>query len=116
MFESYFNYVTEVSKTSLVVSFDLLFFAICIFLLGFLGFINSHDFLSILINIELIMIGINFFLVLLSLNWNDYNGQVYAIIFLALTAAETAVGLGILILLYKTKGSIQFTEFSNLRG
>lgn len=40
----------------------------------------------------------------------------YALCFLAITAAETAIGLGILILLYRVKGKIAFDEFSTLRG
>ena len=47
--------------------------------------------------------------------WGDYRGQVYALCFLAITAAETAIGLGILILLYRTKGEIVFDEFSTLK-
>jgi len=62
------------------------------------------------------MLGINFHLITSSIVWCDYYGQVYALCFLAITAAETAVGLGILILLYRTKGVIAFDEFSTLKG
>jgi NADH:ubiquinone oxidoreductase subunit K len=44
------------------------------------------------------------------------NLLVYALCFLAITAAETAVGLGILVLLYRTKGKVIFDEFSTLKG
>jgi len=62
------------------------------------------------------MLGINFHLITSAILWGDYSGQVYALCFLAITAAETAVGLGILILLYRTKGKITFDEFATLRG
>lgn len=87
-----------------------------IFLFGIIGFIESREFLSILINTEIMMLGINFHLITSAIVWGDYYGQVYALCFLAITAAETAVGLGILILLYRTKGIITFDEQSTLRG
>jgi NADH-quinone oxidoreductase subunit K len=62
------------------------------------------------------MLGINFHLITSAVMWGDYRGQVYALCFLAITAAETAIGLGILILLYRVKGKISFDEFSTLRG
>jgi NADH-quinone oxidoreductase subunit K len=89
---------------------------VCIFLIGFIGFLESREFLSVLINTELMMLGINFYLITVSIVIGDFYGQVYALCFLAVTAAETAVGLGILILLYRSKGKITFTELSTLKG
>jgi len=101
---------------SLIFVYDLLPLAICIFLIGFIGFIESRNFLVLLINTELMMLGINFYLITLSLLYGNYDGQVYALSFLAVTAAETAIGLGLLILLYRSKGQITFTELSTLKG
>jgi NADH-quinone oxidoreductase subunit K len=90
--------------------------AACIFLVGLVGFLESREFLSMLINVEVMMLGMNFYLITSSLVWGDYYGQVYALCFLAVTAAETAIGLGLLILLYRAKGRITFTELSTLKG
>jgi len=95
---------------------ELLPLATAIFLFGLIGFIESQEFLSVLINTEIMMLGINFHLITTSILWGDYYGQIYALCFLAITAAETAVGLGILILLYRTKGEIIFDERSTLKG
>jgi len=95
---------------------ELLPLATSIFLFGLIGFIESREFLSILICTEIMMLGANFHLITSAVLWGDYYGQVYALCFLAITAAETAVGLGILILLYRTKGQISFDEFSTLKG
>jgi len=95
---------------------ELLPLTIAIFLIGLIGFLESREFLSVLINTEIMMLGINFNLITNSILWGDYFGQIYALCFLAITAAETAVGLGILILLYRTKGKITFDEFSTLKG
>jgi len=101
---------------SLKFSHELIPLTVAIFLIGFIGFLESREFLSILINTEIMMLAINFNLITNSLIWGDYYGQVYALCFLAITAAETAIGLGILILLYRTKGKITFDEFSTLKG
>jgi NADH-quinone oxidoreductase subunit K len=101
---------------NLAFSHELLPFAVCIFLIGLSGFLESREFLSILVNTEIMMLGANFHLITSSLVYGDYVGQVYALCFLAITAAETAIGLGILILLYRVKGKISFDEFSTLRG
>lgn len=102
--------------TNLYFEHELIPLAIAIFLIGLAGFLESREFLSLLVNTEVMMLGINFHLITSSIIWGDYRGQVYALCFLAITAAETAVGLGILILLYRVKGKISFDELSTLRG
>jgi len=95
---------------------ELEILATSVFLTGLIAFLESREFLSLLVNVEVMMLGINFRLITDSLILADYKGQVYALSFLAITAAETAVGLGILIMLYRTKGKITFDEFSTLKG
>jgi len=99
-----------------IYSYELLAVAICVFSVGFVGFLESHEFLSLLVSIEIIMLGINFYIITCSMITGDYFGQLYAICFLAVTAAETAIGLGVLILLYRAKGQISFKELSTLKG
>ena len=106
----------EEAATLLTFSHDLLPLAVCIFLIGLVGFIESRDFLTLLVSTELMMLGINFYLITLSVLSGSYAGQVYALCFLAITAAETAIGLGLLILLYRSKGQITFAELSSNRG
>lgn len=57
----------SVLYSKLAYSHELLPLAFCLFLIGFLGFLESREFLSILINTEIIMLGLNFYLVTLSL-------------------------------------------------
>lgn len=116
-----FNEWVESEKVSalyskLVFVHELLPLALCLFLIGFLGFLESREFLSMLINTEIVMLGLNLYLITLSLHWGDYFGQLFAICILAITAAETAIGLGLLVLLYRARGNILFTELSTLRG
>lgn len=101
---------------SLMYVYELFPLAICIFLIGLVGFVESRDFLTLLVNTELMMLGINFYLITTSIIYGSYEGQIYALCFLAVTAAETAIGLGLLILLYRSKGQITFTELSTLKN
>lgn len=101
---------------NLTYTYELFPLAACIFLVGFVGFIESRDFLTLLVNTELMMLGINFYLITTSIIYGSYEGQIYALCFLAVTAAETAIGLGLLILLYRSKGQITFTELSTLKN
>jgi len=97
-------------------TYELLPLAICVFLIGLIGFLESRDFLTLLVNTEIVMLGINFYLITLSLIAGTEIGQLYALCLLAVTAAETAVGLGLLILLYRSKGQITFVELTTLKG
>jgi NADH-quinone oxidoreductase subunit K len=74
--------------------------SVCLFLLGLIGLLESREFLSVLIFGELTMLGANFCMLTCSLIFGDPVGQAYVLCILAVTAAETAVGLGLLILLY----------------
>lgn len=87
---------------------ELVSIALGIVFVAFIGFVDSKDFLNILINAEIAMLGINFYLITASITWGDYQGQIYALCVLALTASETAVGLALLILLYRSRGSVRF--------
>ena len=97
-------------------TYELLPLAVCVFLIGLTGFLESQDFLTLLVNTELMMLGINFYLITCSILTGTFIGQMYALCFLAVTAAETAVGLGLLILFYRSKGQISFIELTTLRG
>lgn len=117
-----FNLLNQLSEESkytylnFTSTYELLPLAVCVFLIGLVGFLESRDFLTLLVNTELMMLGINFYLITCSILSGTFIGQMYALCFLAVTAAETAVGLGLLILLYRSKGQISFTELTTLRG
>jgi len=106
----------HINSNFMLFKHELLPLSIGIFIIGLVGFLESREFLFILINTEIIMLSLNFFLITNSLLWGDFLGQMYALCFLAVTAAETAIGLGLLILLYRSKGKISFTEESVLKG
>jgi NADH-quinone oxidoreductase subunit K len=89
---------------------ELIYIAAAVFLTGFVAFIESTNFLSVLVSVEIMMLGSNFYLIASSITAGDVLGQVYALCILSATAAETAIGLGILILLYRTRSNIGFNQ------
>ena len=88
-----------------------------IFTLGIIGiFLNRKNVIIILMSIELILLAVNINLVSFSIFFQNIIGQVFAIFILTVAAAETAIGLAIIVIYYKNKGSINVDEISSLRG
>jgi len=82
--------------------------AILVFLIGFLGLLESRDLLSFLISSEISLLGLNLYIITISFIHGDYLGQLYAVCVLALTAADSSVGLSLLVALYQHSGRVRF--------
>ncbi len=67
-------------------------------------------------SIELILLAVNINLVSFSIYLGDLTGQVFTLFILTVAAAEAAVGLAIIVIFYKNKGSINVEEISSLKG
>lgn len=88
-----------------------------IFLIGLSGMIyNRKNFLLTLLSIELMYLGITLSFIVIGSATADPKGQIYAIMILIIAAAESAVGLGLLIVLYRFGKSIDFTDYADLKG
>lgn len=88
-----------------------------LFLLGLTGIIfNYRNYLVTMFCIELMYLGITIAFIIVSNATLDFKGQIYAILLLILAAAESAMGLGILIVLYRFGESINFDNYQELRG
>lgn len=78
-----------------------------IFFLGVLGvLLNRRHFLAILVCIEMMLLSINMFFLLFSIQLDDIFGQIFAFFILTVAASESAIGLAIIILYYKNRGNI----------
>ena len=75
-------------------------------LIGALGVLTRRNIVVILMSIELILNAVNINLIAFSRHWNQVNGQVFAIFIITLAVAEAAVGLGILIALFRNKETV----------
>jgi len=91
--------------------------AAILFTLGVLGiFVNRKNVIVILMSIELILLAVNINLVAFSTHLNDIVGQVFALFVLTVAAAEAAIGLAILVVFYRNRGSIAVEDVNMMRG
>jgi NADH-quinone oxidoreductase subunit K len=91
--------------------------AAIIFTLGVIGiFLNRKNVIIILMSIELILLAVNINLVSFSVYLQDLVGQVFTMFILTVAAAEAAVGLAIIVIYYKNRGSINVEQVSSLKG
>jgi NADH-quinone oxidoreductase subunit K len=88
-----------------------------IFSIGIVGiFLNRKNVIIILMSIELILLAVNINLVSFSIYLQNLVGQVFTMFILTVAAAEAAVGLAIIVIYYKNKGSINVDQISSLKG
>jgi NADH-quinone oxidoreductase subunit K len=88
-----------------------------LFVLGVLGiFINRKNIIIILMAIELILLSVNINLVAFSVYLGDLSGQVFAMFVLTVAAGEAAIGLAILVIYFRGRGTIAVDDANRMRG
>ena len=88
-----------------------------IFTIGLVGvFLNRRNVIIILMSIELMLLAVNINLVSFSIYLQNLVGQIFTIFILTVAAAEAAIGLAIIVIYYKNKGSIDIKKISSLKG
>jgi NADH-quinone oxidoreductase subunit K len=91
--------------------------SICLFLIGTFGmFLSRKHVIIILISLELILLATNINFVIFSVFLDDILGQIYALLVLTVAAAESALGLAILIVYYRLRGGISIDLISLLKS
>ena len=94
-----------------------LILGVVIFSIGIIGiFLNRKNVIVILMSIELILLAVNINLVSFSIFINDLAGQVFAMFILTVAAAEAAIGLAIIVVYYRNKGTIRVEAINSLKG
>jgi NADH-quinone oxidoreductase subunit K len=86
-----------------------------LFLIGAMGVLTRRNIVIILMSIELILNAVNINLIAFSRYYGDVKGQIFAIFVIAIAVAEAAVGLGILIALFRNKGTVLADEVDLLK-
>nr|AUN28279.1 NADH dehydrogenase subunit 4L [Malassezia yamatoensis] len=88
--------------------------SITLFIIGILGFVlNRKNILVMIFSIEIMLLSITILVLISSCNFDDILGQTYAIYIILLAAAESAIGLGILVAYYRLRGSISLSDNVN---
>ena len=91
--------------------------AAILFTLGIAGIIlNRKNIIVILMSVELILLSVNINLVAFSTQLNDITGQVFALFVLTVAAAESAIGLAILVVFFRNRGTIQVEDVNVMKG
>ena len=84
---------------------------ISIFLTSVLGLIfNRRNLLITLITIELILLSLNLTFIIISIYGDDFYGQIFSLFILTIAAAESAIGLAIIIIYYNVRGKISIAQ------
>jgi len=88
-----------------------------LFALSVVGiFLNRRNLIVLLMAIELMLLAVNTNFIAFSYYLNDLNGQIFVLFIMAVAAAEAAIGLAILVLLFRNKSSISVDELNTLKG
>ncbi len=85
--------------------------------LGIFGiFLNRKNVIVILMSVELMLLAVNINLVAFSTYLNDMAGQVFALFILTVAAGEAAIGLAILVVYFRNRGSIAVEDIHHMKG
>jgi NADH-quinone oxidoreductase subunit K len=79
-------------------------------------FINRKNLILLLMCVELLLLAVNFNFVAFSRYLDDINGQIFVFFVLTVAAAESAIGLAILVVLFRERRSINVEDLSTLKG
>ena len=91
--------------------------AAILFTIGVLGiFLNRRNVILMLMAIELILLAVNINLVAFSAYLGDLVGQVFAMFVLTVAAAEAAIGLAILVIYFRNRGTIAVDDINQMKG
>jgi NADH-quinone oxidoreductase subunit K len=94
-----------------------LWVAAILFMLGVFGiFLNRKNVIIILMSIELILLAVNINFVAFSAFLHDLVGQVFAMFVLTVAAAEAAIGLAILVIYFRNRGTIAVEDINLMKG
>ena len=94
-----------------------LIFAMALFLIGVLGiFIARRNIIIILMCVELMLLAVNINFIVFSVYLDDIIGQIFSLFVLTVAAAEASIGLAILVVYYRVRGTIGINYISSLKG
>jgi NADH-quinone oxidoreductase subunit K len=86
-----------------------------LFCIGLFGILTRKNALILLMSVELMLNAANINLVAFSFQWGNLTGQVFSLFTMALAAAEVAVGIGIVLVLYRNFKDVDVTKATNMK-
>jgi NADH-quinone oxidoreductase subunit K len=96
---------------------DYVILSALLFVTGVCGiFLNRKNIITLLMSIELMLLAVNINFVAFSVYLGDLTGQIFTMLVLTVAAAEAAIGLAILVVYYRNRGTIDVDDISSLKG
>ena len=95
---------------------NFLLLSAALFAIGFYGVLARRSAILILMSVELILLAVNINLVAFSWALKDLVGQIFAMFVLTVAAAEAAIGLAILVIYFRNRGSIAVEDVNVMKG
>ena len=96
---------------------DLVMLAALLFVVGVCGIIlNRKNIITLLMSVELMLLAVNINFVSFSVHLRDLTGQIFTMLVLTVAAAEAAIGLAILVVYFRNRGTIDVDDISSLKG
>lgn len=93
-----------------------IYISMAMFAVGIIGVLTRRNALILFLSIELMLNAANLLFVGFAREWGNQTGLVWVFFVLVVAAAEAAVGLAIIISLFRTKGVVDIDQFNSLRG
>ena len=88
-----------------------------LFMISMYGLVlNRQNIISLLMCIELMLLAVNTNFIVFSNSFNLLSGQIFVLFILAVAAAESAIGLAIFVLMYRSKKSVDLNDMAELKG
>lgn len=86
-----------------------------LFLLGVIGFLVKRNLITVFMSIELMLNAVNLSFVSFSYKWQRIDGHIYSFFVMVVAAAEAAVGLAIILTVFKNRGTLQIDEVDSMK-
>ena len=87
-----------------------------LFLIGVLGFFLKRNIIALLLSVEIMLNAVNLTFVAFSSHWGQISGQIFVFFVLTVAAAEAAIGLAILVTLFRSLDTINVEDLDQLKG
>ncbi len=94
----------------------LMVFSLILFAIGMIGVLTRRNVIIILMSIELMMNAANINFIAFSRQLNDIGGQIFSVFTIAVAAGEVAVGLAVVLALFRNRDSVHVDDFHIMRG
>ncbi len=87
-----------------------------VFAIGMFGFLTRRNVIIMFLSIEIMLNGVNISLVAFSHYLQDLRGQIFVVLIIAVAAAEAAIGLAIIVALFRNKATVHVDEMNEMKG